>query len=170
MNHGAPPNSLRHALLLLAWIALAAALFAQVEIQIEGPHGWAASLPTWRVTDAPPFNALFGGRAITGYHVFVFSFMFCIFHLPLAVAGRFSWRLEARLIGGLMLFWIIEDFLWFVMNPAFGLAKLTPRQVPWHPHWLLGLPADYLVFTLAAAVLWWSAYRRPHRPEQGAAT
>lgn len=35
--------------LALAWIALVAFFFAQVEIQIEGPAGWAANLPTWRV-------------------------------------------------------------------------------------------------------------------------
>ena len=35
----------------------------------------------------------------------------------LFLRGRWSWRLEARLVG---LIWIIEDALWFALNPAFG--------------------------------------------------
>lgn len=158
--------TIRHLLILLAWVAVLATLFAELEIQIEGANGWAAGLPTWRVNDAPLLRLFFGGRTITGYHVFAFSFMFCVFHLPLAVTGHFSWRLEARILGGLMLFWIVEDFLWFVLNPAFGLARLTPEHVPWHPHWFLGVPVDYIVFTLVAAALLFLAYRRPRPAER----
>ena len=162
-----PTPGLRHAALLLVWVALLATLFAQLEIQIEGARGWAAGLPTWRLENAPVLQLFFGGRTITGYHVFAFSFMFCVFHLPLVVTGHFSWRLEARILGSLMLFWILEDFLWFVMNPAFGLAKLTPQHVPWHPHWLWGVPVDYIIFTLLAAALLVAAYRRPSAPAKG---
>jgi hypothetical protein len=40
-----------HLLLLLAWVLAMAVIFAKVEIHIEGPHGWAAKLPTWRIED-----------------------------------------------------------------------------------------------------------------------
>lgn len=152
---------LRHVLALLAWVALLATLFAQLEIQIEGAHGWAAGLPTWRVDNMPLLKVFFGGREVTGYHIFAFSFMFCVFQLPIALTGHFSWRLEARILGSLMLFWIVEDFLWFAMNPSFGLAKLTPEHVPWHPYWLLGVPMDYIVFTLLSTALLTVAYYRP---------
>ena len=161
MNATPHRSTLRPVLVLLAWVALLATLFAQLEIQIEGAQGWAAGLPTWRVADAPILKLFFGGRPITGYHVFAFSFMCCVFHLPIALTGHCSWRREARILGSLMLFWLVEDFLWFVMNPAFGFAKLTPQHVPWHPHWLLGVPVDYLVFTLLSAALLVAAYRRP---------
>jgi hypothetical protein len=113
------------------------------------------------VDDAPILKLFFGGRPITGYHVFAFSFMFSVFHLPLALTGHFAWRIEARILGSLMLFWILEDLLWFVLNPAFGFAKLTPQHVPWHPHWFCGVPVDYSIFTLLAGALLWAAYRRP---------
>jgi hypothetical protein len=161
MNAVPKISTLRHVVLLLMWVALLATLFAELEIQIEGAHGWAAGLPTWRVDDAPILKLFFGGRAITGYHVFAFSFMFCVFHLPIVLVGHFAWRIEARILGSLMLFWMVEDFLWFVLNPAFGLAKFTPQHVPWHPHWLLGVPVDYIVFTLLAVALLFAAYRRP---------
>lgn len=140
-------------LALLAWIAVLALLFAQAEIQIEGARGWAAGLPTWRIQESPVLRAFFGGREITGYHVFIFSFMAAVFHLPLFLNLRWSWRLEARVLGSLSIFWIAEDILWFVLNPAFGLARLTPVHVPWHPHWCLGVPIDYLVAPLVGLVL-----------------
>jgi len=146
---------------LLAWIVLLSALFAQVEIQIEGPHGWAAALPTWRLTAIPSLQLLFCGREITGYHVFVFTFMLAAFHLPVVFNGRFSLQIEARIIGSLMLFWILEDVLWFVLNPAYGLARLTPQAAPWHPHWAFGVPVDYLAFPVIGAALIVISFRQP---------
>ena len=154
-------------LALLAWITVLAVLFAQAEIQIEGAAGWAAGLPTWRMQDAPVLRAFFGGREITGYHVFVFSFMAAVFHLPVFLTLRWSWRQEARVLGCLSLFWIAEDALWFVLNPAYGLSRLTPVHVPWHPHWLLGVPVDYLVVPLVGmALLGWSYWSTPQVAQQ----
>lgn len=157
------------AIALLVWIAVLAVLFAQAEIQIEGARGWAAGLPTWRIQDAPVLRAFFGGREITGYHVFMFSFMAAVFHLPAFLTLRWSWKLEARVLGSLSLFWIAEDVLWFIMNPAYGLARLTPHHVPWHPHWMLGVPVDYLVGPLVAIfLLGWSFAAERVPAQQGA--
>ncbi len=150
-----------HPLLLLGWIALLGLFFAMTEIQIEGAHGWAASLPTWRIEKHWLLDLFWGGRPMTGYHAWVFPFMFLVFHLPLIMHCEFSLRLEARCLGSLMLFWIIEDFLWFALNPAYGLARFNPHSIPWHKHWLLGVPADYLVFTIVGGMLvGWSFRKR----------
>ena len=148
--------------LLVGWILLLAFLFAQAEIQIEGPHGWASSLPTWRIVDSHVLKFLFGGRQITGYHVFIFAFMFAVFHLPCALTGAFSLQLEARILGSLMAFWIVEDVLWFILNPAYGLSKLTPHDAPWHPCWCLGMPIDYPVFMGVGALLLAYSFRSRH--------
>jgi len=163
MNHAAHPASSPRGTpwALLAWVALLAALFAHVEIQIEGPNGWAADLPTWRLATAPALQSLFGGREITGYHAFIFTFMFTAFHLPIVLTGHFSLRLEARILGCLMLFWILEDALWFALNPAYGLARLTPQAAPWHPHWAFGVPVDYLVLPVIGAALVLFSFRPP---------
>ncbi len=50
-------------------------------------------------------------------------------------------------------FWISEDFLWFVFNPAFGLARFSSSNVPWHKHWFLGVPTDYVTYMLLGALL-----------------
>jgi hypothetical protein len=140
-------------LCLLAWVLLLGIFFAKTEIQIEGANGWATSLPTWRIEKHLLLDIFWGGRAMTGYHAWVFSFMFLVFHLPHCVQGSFSWRVEARCISALMIFWIAEDFLWFVLNPAFGLSRFSPEQIPWHKHWLLGVPTDYLTYMLLGGLL-----------------
>jgi hypothetical protein len=137
----------------LLWVLLLAFVFAQVEVQIEGAAGWAAALPTWRIEQHWLLDIAWGGRPLTGYHVWVFSFMALVFHLPVFFASNWDWRHESRVLGGLMVFWIAEDFLWFVLNPAFGIAKFDPANIPWHKHWLLGMPTDYLTFSVAGLLL-----------------
>ena len=113
-----PRFAWRHPLQLLCGIAVIGFFFGMTEIQIEGANGWACALPTWRIESHPLLDIFWGGRPMTGYHAWVFSFMLLLFHFPLLLVWRFSWRLEARCTGSLMLFWIIEDFVWFVMNPC----------------------------------------------------
>jgi hypothetical protein len=147
----------------IAWIILLAFFFANVEIQIEGSNGWAASLPTWRVENHALLDIFWSGRPMTGYHVWVFSFMFLAFHLPVFACGKWNIFLESRILGALMIFWIVEDFLWFILNPAFGWAKFSSAFIPWHKHWVLGVPLDYLTFTVIGAALLWLSFRRQRK-------
>lgn len=154
----------RHILLTIVWVLLLGWFFAETEIQIEGAAGWAASLPTWRIEKHWLLDILWGGRAMTGYHAWVFPFIALFFHFPLLFAGHWSWRAEARVAACIMLFWVTEDFLWFVLNPAFGIARFNPIDVTWHKHWALGVPTDYWVFSLFAAALFWFSWRPAKNP------
>lgn len=140
-------------LLTLVYVALLALVFAQVEVQIEGAAGWAANLPTWRIADHWLLDSVWGGRPLTGYHAWVFAFMALVFHLPAVLHQRWSWGLELRILGALALFWIAEDWLWFVTNPAYGLERFAPEFVPWHRHWIGPAPADYWTFGAAGLAL-----------------
>ncbi|MBA3686916.1 MAG: hypothetical protein H0W72_16985 [Planctomycetes bacterium] len=144
-----------------AFTAIAALLFAEVEIQIEGAGGWGSTLPTWRVEEHWLLDIFWGGRAMTGYHAFVFPFIALLFHFPIVALGTWSLRLEARILGCIMLFWVIEDLLWFALNPHYGWAKLTPAVATWHPHWLFGFPTEYSVFGVAGVALIWYASTVP---------
>lgn len=142
----------------LLWVALLAYFFAQVEIQIEGSAGWAANLPTWRIENHWLLDIFWGGRAMTGYHAWVFPCVAMFFHFPLLFAAHWSWRAEARVIACIMLFWVLEDYLWFVCNPGFGWQRFTPADVAWHKHWILFAPADYwFSLGIALALIWFSA-------------
>lgn len=136
---------------LVAVLALAL-LLANVEVQIEGSAGWAGNLPTWRIEDCWLLDLFWGGRPITGYHVYIFSFVALFFHFPFAFCWRWSWRAEARALASIALFWVAEDFLWFLLNPAFGWTRFAPSFVLWHHHWFLGAPTDYWLGLLACAL------------------
>jgi hypothetical protein len=143
----------RRLVLTIIYTLFLALLFANVEIQIEGADGWAAHLPTWRIEHHWLLDIFWGGRAMTGYHAWVFPCIAMFLHFPLIFTGHWSWRAEARVLGCLMLFWISEDFLWFVLNPAFGWTRFEPAFVPWHIHWWLGAPMDYWIYLIGASAL-----------------
>jgi hypothetical protein len=92
---------------------------------------------------------------MTGYHAWMFSFIGIIFHFPLCFMGEWSLRLEGRVLACVMLFWVAEDFLWFVVNPAFGLRRFRREHVGWHKHWACGAPADYWIFGAIGLALFW---------------
>lgn len=143
---------------LLAFVALLALFFAEVEIQIEGGDGWAASLPTWRVEKHWLLDIFWGGRPMTGYHAWVFSFIFLVFHLPVFMLSKWTWRLELKILASIQFFWLIEDFLWFILNPAFGISKFNPEVVWWHKNWIWFMPTDYWTFIIFSATCFYLAF------------
>lgn len=146
-----------HEIALALALFLLAYVFAMLEINIEGENGWAAKLPTWRIEKHWLLDVFFGGRPLTGYHAWTLSFMVLIFHFPCLLLWQWSWLLEARIIGCFMLFWITEDFLWFLRNPAWGWKRFKPGEIKWHKHWIMGLPTDYWTFAACGAgLLAWS--------------
>ena len=151
-----PELDYRQLAALLGWVTLVAAFFAKVEIHIEGKHGWAAELPTWRIEKHWLLDLFWGGRPLTGYHAWVFPFILLMCHLGFFLIGGWTWTLELRTLGVVALFWTIEDYLWFVFNPHYGFRRFKKGQIPWHTRWLLGMPIDYWVMGLAglAAVAW----------------
>lgn len=152
-------SQLWHPVLLLLGILVLSFFFAKVEIHIEGGEGWAAKLPTWRIEQHWLLDLFWGGRAMTGYHAWVFPFIVLLFHFPFLLLGRWSVTLECRALGSLMLFWVGEDFLWFVLNPAYGLKKFSPAHISWHKHWLSVVPVDYAIFlTLGLGLIGFSFF------------
>jgi len=148
-----PHFNLFHFALLFTYVVVLGFFFAKVEIQIEGSAGWATSLPTWRIEQHLLLTLFWGGRAMTGYHAWVFTFIALLFHFPMVMVGELSWLLEARVLASIMLFWVIEDFLWFVLNPDFGFSKFSPEHAFWHKNWVMGAPVEYWVATALGLAL-----------------
>jgi len=146
-------------LVTLGFVVLLGFFFAKLEIAIEGDAGWAANLPTWRIEHHWLLDLFWGGREMTGYHAWAFSLVALFFHFPLIFSGDCSWPTEQRALACIMLFWVSEDFLWFVLNPAFGLRRFAKTHAGWHRHWWLGAPIEYWIFTPLG--LWWliASYR-----------
>ncbi|MCX7216711.1 MAG: hypothetical protein NTZ96_10370 [Burkholderiales bacterium] len=137
----------------LGFVVLLGFFFAKLEIAIEGDAGWAANLPTWRIEKHWLLDLFWGGREMTGYHAWAFSLIALFFHFPLIFSGEFSWAAEQRALASIMLFWVSEDFLWFVLNPAFGLRRFEKTHAGWHRNWWMGAPIEYWIFTPLG--LWW---------------
>jgi len=121
-------------------------LFAAVEVEIEGKHGWAEQLPTWyRVKGwaAKIFGFLFMKKPLTGYHLWMLLLSLLVFHLPYAHGRPFTWPNEVMTISLYLTWAVFWDFNWFVLNPEYGITKFRPRYIWWHRRWFLGLPLDY---------------------------
>jgi hypothetical protein len=134
-------------LIFAATLFSISAAFAQLEIEIEGSAGWASDLPTWRLQNRWT-RRLLGARAVTGYHLFIHIFVFLLAHLPFALSlVPFSLAAELRILSFLILFWLVEDYLWFVLNPAFGWRRFRREEIWWHaPNWWWIMPRDYWLF------------------------
>jgi hypothetical protein len=134
------------------FVLVAAYIWAKLEIEIEGTGGWAANLPTWRIKH-PLLNIALGDRPLTGYHLWAFSFIIAVFHMPFVWSWTWNARLEFRAISWIFVFWVVEDLVWFLANPAFGWKNHNPHKATWHTKWLWGLPADHWRMLLCAAIL-----------------
>jgi hypothetical protein len=140
-------------------LLLASASLARLEVQIEGETGWASGLPTWRIDNRWTRAVL--GRALTGYHVWFHALLLLLVHLVWALgAVPFSWRVEARIIAFLVLLWVLEDFLWFLFNPAYGVRAFTAERAWWHARrWWWIAPREYWWFIPLGVALYILSWR-----------
>ena len=99
-------------LVMGAYFFFIAFILAHLEIQIEGPHGWAEKLPTWR-WDSPGVRRWFG-KPVTGYHLCLVTCILLFLHTPQFYGG--SWEREADLLAMFFLLTVTWDFLWFACN------------------------------------------------------
>lgn len=115
---------------------------AALEVQIEGKYGWTKNLPTWRIK-SKLFGFFMGGKELTGYLFYMLVLLLLFFHLPFL--GGVPWTLaaEVEIVFLFLLFSVFWDFLWFVLNPYYGMSRFKKSFVYWHHHWILGIPLDY---------------------------
>jgi hypothetical protein len=149
-----------------AYFFLLALVLAHLEIEIEGPHGWAEKLPTRR-WDGPGIRRWLG-KPVTGYHFCLLTLLLLFLHLPQFYGA--SWEREADLLAMFFLLTVTWDFLWFACNPHFGVVRFREGQVWWFPAWTFGVPRPYLIaiaLSVAAALspaVWTGAWvDRVHR-------
>ena len=127
----------------LGFMAFMALILALWEIQIEGKDGWAANSPGWRIEKGWLVKVT-GGRPITGYHFYMIIFIIALVHLPLFFVS-WSWRLECLQLGFYLGMVLVEDFLWFVLNPYYGIKSFRKGKIWWHKTWWGPVPALYWI-------------------------
>lgn len=126
-----------------------ALVLALLEIQIEGPHGWAKNLPTWRPAQqtliARTYAKLMNGKEFTGYHLLIFAFVFLMFHFPFLLGAPWGIVPWVKTLSFFFLFVVLWDFLWFVCNPHYPLKQFRKEHIWWHARWRWLLPVDYYI-------------------------
>lgn len=143
-----------------AYFFVIALVLAHLEIQIEGPHGWAEKLPTWR-WDTPGVRR-WVGKPVTGYHVCLVTCLLLLLHVPQFYGA--SWEREADLLSMFFFLTVTWDFLWFACNRHYGVGRFRKGQIWWFPAWTFGVPRPYFISTVLslgaalAPALWTGAW------------
>lgn len=119
---------------------IVATITALWEVQVEGSEGWAKKLPTFRINVF--FRKLLGGKPLTGYHIFLLLLFITVFH-GLFITELGTWKIESGVFGFVSWFFVIEDVLWFVFNPHYGMRNFKKGKIEWHNRWAFGLPITY---------------------------
>ncbi len=139
------------------YIFILALILAILEVQIEGAHGWAKNLPTWRAKPdkwyAKLYKKIMEDKDMTGYHLSLFSLILLLFHAPFFFGINWTWFQEIKIISIFFLFIIIEDYLWFVVNPHFTVKDFKGKHIIWHKKWLCKLPQGYWLGALISFLL-----------------
>lgn len=141
------------------FVFLFALIFAAFCVNAEGAAGWAGNLPAWR----PDSNLWWvkalaiiplGGREVNGFDLFVILFFIMAFvFIPFwnwTHGKTFKLRDWGELLCFFAIFSVVEDFLWFMVNPAYGLEKFSAEFIPWHESWIGPLPPDYYLGIVAS--------------------
>ena len=147
-------NKILSILRLSTYLVIIALVLAYFEIQIEGVAGWAANLPTWRIENQQ-INLLIGGRPITGYHISLDILLLLFLHWP-SLFTPWDIKKESMVLEAFTILAVIWDFLWFVINPHFGLENFSNDSIWWFANWVIGFPIDYFIgifFSLILGIL-----------------
>ena len=132
---------------------------ASLEIEIEGVHGWASRLPTWRRK-----SWVCGRRPLTGYHLCLSLTLIsttltgtALAAIVLQLDGR---PLLASALLSLAVFvfvMLMEDSFWFVLNDGYADAVRTGEVAP-HFSSLSERLRMYIGYGVVATALWILGY------------
>ena len=122
-----------------------ALIFACIEIEIEGPCGWADKLPT----PATGPNK----KSLTIYHYLIFCLMFIVFCSIFFINPRnFNIGNLAFVFAYTLLFFTLEDFYWFSLNPYYKMdgTNIKSGKKAWWHYKIGNCPALYISGPLMA--------------------
>ena len=128
--------------------SILALVFACIEIEIEGPCGWADKLPTPNIGN--------NKKSLTIYHCLIFCLMFLVFSSVFFMNPRkFNIANLAYIFAYTLIFFTLEDFYWFVLNPYYtldGTNLKTGKKAWWH-YKIGSVPVLYITLPLIALSL-----------------
>ncbi|MBI5037106.1 MAG: hypothetical protein HZC01_00135 [Candidatus Kerfeldbacteria bacterium] len=145
---------MNNTLLIFAWIWAAMIATAFWEAYVEGRNAWDKGKLGWKIT--------FGKYSLTGYHFFLFYVMWpLLLTLPFIMFGwdtrKFGIVVSAFTSGS-----VIEDFMWYVVNPVVKVSELNTDFANYYPRVRLGkirIPLYYFIGIGLAILSWYFLWR-----------
>lgn len=134
---------------LFVFSILIAFLIAKLEINIEGKHGWAKKLPTWRIKNKWT-KIIMREYPLTGYHFYLMLTVLSFLHFPFFFGIKWNLSNEFVTLGMYFFIFLLEDFFWFILNPEFGIKKFHKDHIDWHHQWVFNIPIMYFNFLLVS--------------------
>ncbi|MCB9362344.1 hypothetical protein H6504_02820 [Candidatus Woesearchaeota archaeon] len=133
---------------IFLWVCVAMATVGVWESSVEGRKPWDKGKEGWKIS----FR---GYTVLTRYHFWLFWVTLpMLLMLPIIVFG-FDLHLFGVLCSAYLIGVVIEDFVWFLANPHYGVLRWNSKEVTWYPWVGVGafqIPL-YYILTLAVAVL-----------------
>jgi hypothetical protein len=135
------------------WVACIASGFW--ESYVEGRNAWDKGKLGWKIQIGPVL--------LTGYHFYLFGIMYpVLLALPFAITG-WNERLFGIIVSAYAIGLILEDFTWYVVNPAVKFSEWFTSFSDYYP-WITIrkrkiIPAGYIVGLLIALASWFFLWK-----------
>lgn len=126
------------------------------EAYVEGRNPWDKRKLGWKISLGKKF-------VLPAYHFYVFCVMWpLLLTLPLIIYG-WNTRLFGILISAYFSGIVIEDFMWFVVNPAIKFSKSFNSKFANYYPWLkflgLEIPILYIISLILSALSWYFIWK-----------
>lgn len=125
------------------FLIILAFLHSKLELEIEGTEedgGWAKWLPCWRRSNW--FTQLVLGKEMTGYHFQMILLGLLLLHSPFMFI-TWTIKLESLFFGYFCIYWVMEDFVYFLLHPKYRLKNFRKGKISWHKRFWGFLPVSY---------------------------
>lgn len=138
---------------LLLFTIIITFFHALEELEIEGrtKHGWARNLPTKRFCNK--FTLFLVGKELTMYHIYLVLRVFLFYHMTF-IFSAWTIKKELNVLAFISFYFVLEDFLWFLLNPKFRLSQFKKKYISWHKRWAGNfIPVSYVYGILIGIIL-----------------
>ena len=142
-------------LLVFIWVYIAMIAHSFWESYVEGRNAWGRNKLGWRIR--------FGKYEFPAYHFYLYCIMYpFLLTLPLIIYG-WSFKLFGVLISAYSSGIVIEDFMWYVVNPAVRFRELYTKFSDYYP-WIKIkgrkiIPLGYLIGIMISILSWYLIWK-----------
>ena len=141
--------------LIFAWVYIAMIAHSFWESSVEGRNAWNKKKIGWTIR--------FGKYTFQKYHFYLYCIMYpFLLTLPLIIYG-WDFRLFGVIVSAYSSGMVIEDFMWYVVNPVVKLKELYRSFSDYYPWLKINgrkiIPLGYAAGVAIALLSWYFIWR-----------